>query len=193
MRFSEWRDRAPMRDSVGPKVIPVVEAALATLGAERDPECWVAWGDDPAVRYLILAPTPSGLAQLNVRVNVPGEGPRAGGKIVRWARVQLGELGVEIQGGHRLVTFQVDTLVLNGVDEAADRVAAFAQGLFAAVDGRPIEPAAGSKRSAPPRAPAKSAAGPAAKTATKTSVSRALTAPKPGNPRAGRGPSGSTG
>ena len=113
-----------------------------TLGAERDPECWVAWGDDPAVRYLVLAPTPSGLVQLNVRVNVPGEGPRAGGKIVRWARVQLGELGVEIQGGHRLVTFQVETLVLNGVDEAADRVAAFAQALFAAIDGRPIAPAA---------------------------------------------------
>ena len=55
MRFSEWRGRAPMKDSVGPKVIPVVEAALVTLGAERDPECWVAWGDDPAVRYLILA------------------------------------------------------------------------------------------------------------------------------------------
>ena len=149
MRFSEWRGRAPMKDSVGPKVIPVVEAALVTLGAERDPECWVAWGDDPAVRYLVLAPTPSGLVQLNVRVNVPGEGPRAGGKIVRWARVQLGELGVEIQGGHRLVTFQVDTLVLNGVDEAADRVAAFAQALFAAIDGRPITPAAASKRSAP--------------------------------------------
>ena len=156
MRFSEWRGRAPMKDSVGPKVIPVVEAALVTLGAERDPECWVAWGDDPAVRYLILAPTSSGLVQLNVRVNVPGEGPRAGGKIVRWSRVQLGELGVEIQGGHRLVTFQVDAQVLNGVDEAADRVAAFAQALFAAVDGRSTAPAAGSKRSAPaPRTPAK--------------------------------------
>ena len=138
MRLSEWRDRAPTKDSVGPKVMAVVEAALVTLGAERDPECWVAWGDDPAVRYLVLAPTPSGLVQLNVRVNVPGEGPRAGGKVVRWARVQLGELGVEIQGGHRLVTFQVETQVLNGVDEAADRIAAFAQALFAAVDGRPI-------------------------------------------------------
>jgi hypothetical protein len=189
MRFSDWRARAPMKDSVGPKVTPVVEAALVTLGAERDPDCWVAWGDDPAVRYLILAPTPSGLVQLNVRVNVPGEGPRAGGKIVRWARVQLGELGVEIQGGHRLVTFQVDTLVLNGVDEAADRVAAFAQGLFAAVDGRPIQPAAGSKRSAPPRTPAKAAT----KTAANTAASRALTAPKAGDARAGRGSSGSAG
>ena len=166
-------------------MIPVVEAALVTLGAERDPECWVAWGDDPAVRYLILAPTSSGLVQLNVRVNVPGEGPRAGGKIVRWARVQLGELGVEIQGGHRLVTFQIDALVLNGVDEAADRVAAFAQALFAAVDGRSTGPAAGSKRSAPaPRAPAKTA-----KPTAKTAASRALAAPAPGNARSGRGSS----
>jgi hypothetical protein len=75
-------------------VLPVVESALVTLGAERDPECWIAWGDDPAVRYMIFAPTPGGLAQVSVRVNVLGEGPRAGGKVVRWGRVQLGELGV---------------------------------------------------------------------------------------------------
>ena len=138
MRLSDWRGQAPSVDAVSPKVLAVVEAALVTLGAERDPECWVAWGDDPAVRYVIFAPTPGGLAQVGVRVNVPGEGPRAGGKVVRWGRVQLGELGVEIQGGHRLVTFQIETQVLNGVDDTADRIAAFAQALFAAVDGRPV-------------------------------------------------------
>lgn len=136
MRFSEWRSNAPSNDAVGPKVTAVVEAALATLLAEPDPECWIAWGDDPSARYLLLAPVASGLIQLNVRVNVPGEGPRAGGKVIRWNRVQLGELGVEIQGGHRLVTFQVDTFVLQGVDESADQVAAFAESLFAAIDGR---------------------------------------------------------
>ena len=107
------------------------------LGAEADPECWVVWGDDPGVRYMILVPTPSGLVQVNVRVNVPGEGPRAGGKVIRWNRVQLGELAVEIQGGHRLVTFQVEAQVLNGADATADAIAAFAHALFAAVDGRP--------------------------------------------------------
>ena len=162
MRLSEWRRRAPSKDSVSPKVMAVVEAALMTLGAGADPECWIAWGDDPAVRYLIFAPTSSGLAQVNVRVNVVGEGPRAGGKVVRWARVQLGELGVEIQGGHRLVTFQVETQVLNGVDESADRISAFAQALFAAVDGRPAPPAAGRKAS-----PAKAWTG-TARTATTT-------------------------
>ncbi len=76
---------------------------------------------------------------------VPGEGPRAGGKVVRWQRVQLGELAVEIQGGHRLVTFQVEAQVLNGADATADAIAAFAQALFAAVDGRPA-PVAGRRR-----------------------------------------------
>jgi hypothetical protein len=137
MRLSDWRARAPSKDAVSPKVMAVLESALLTLGAEPDPECWIAWGDDPAVRYLVLALTPGGLVQLNVRVKAPGEGPRAGGKVVRWSRVQLGELGLEIQGGHRLVTFQVDSLVLNGADELADRIASFAHALFAAVDGRP--------------------------------------------------------
>jgi len=161
MRLSEWCTKAPNRDSVSPKIVASIEAALVTLGAERDPECWVAWGDDPAIRYLILAATPSGIVQVHVRVSVPGEGPRAGGKVVRWNRAQLGELAVEIQGGHRLVTFQVDAQVLNGVDDQADAISAFAQTLFAAADGRarpvpaagdpsPTASAAGSRTAAKP-------------------------------------------
>lgn len=149
MRLSGWRERAPSQDAVGLKVFAVVEGALAALGAEPDAECWIAWGDDPASRYLVLAPTPAGLVQVNVRVNAPGEGPRASGKVIRWSRVQLGELGVELVGGHRLVTFQIDTIVLNGSDEVADEISAFAQRLMAAVDGRPIPAAtttAGSAR-----------------------------------------------
>jgi hypothetical protein len=142
MRLSDWRDQAPDKDSISPKVVAVAGSALTALGAETDPECWVVWGDDPTARYLIFAPTSSGLVQVNVRVNVPGEGPRAGGRILRWGRVQLGELGVEIQGGHRLVTFQVEGQVLNGVDDAADAVTRFAQMLFAAVDGRPASSSA---------------------------------------------------
>jgi hypothetical protein len=136
MRFSEYRAKAPFKESVAPKVLAVVEQALVGLGAERDPECWVVWGDDPAGRYLLFAPTPAGLVQVNVRVSVPGEGPRAGGKVLRWSRVQLGELAVEIQGGHRLVTFQIENQVLNGADANADAIAVFAQVLFAAADGR---------------------------------------------------------
>ena len=136
MRLSEWRTQAPTKDSVSPKVIGIVESAITTLGAETDPECWIVWGDDPAVRYLLFVPIASGLIQVNVRVSVPGEGPRAAAKVIRWNRVQLGELAVEIQGGHRLVTFQAEAQVLSGTDARGDAIAVFARALFDAVDGR---------------------------------------------------------
>jgi len=119
------------------------------------------------------------LVLVNVRVSVPGEGPRAGGKVVRWPRVQLGELAVEIQGGHRLVTFQVETHVLNGADTAADAIAVFAQTIFAAVDGRPA-PAPAKGRATPAKAGAASKstkAGASSRTGASAS-SRQLTAPK---------------
>ena len=81
-------------------------------------------------------PSRAGLAQINVRVNVPGEGPRAAGKLIRWNRVQLGELAIEIQGGHRLINFQVEGNVLRGSDADADVVAEFVHELYDAIDGR---------------------------------------------------------
>ena len=136
MRLSEWQSRAPQRDSMTAKVMAPATDALALLGAGRDPDCWIVWGDDPGVRYTILAPALAGLVVLNVRANVPGEGPRASGKIIRWQRVQVGELSVEIQGGHRLITFQVDSQLLHGSNGEADEVAAFVDSIFAAMDGR---------------------------------------------------------
>jgi hypothetical protein len=136
MRLSEWEARAPHPDAVAAKVVAPAIDALVLLGGGRDPECWIVWGDDPSARYTILAPAIAGLVMVNVRVNVPGEGPRAAGKIVRWHRVQIGELSVEVQGGHRLISFQVETHPLHGVDGDADMVAAFADGIFAAIDGR---------------------------------------------------------
>ena len=138
MRLSEWQADAPHRDAMTPKVLGPARDALALLGADRDPECWIVWGDDPGVRWTILAPALAGLAQVNVRVNVPGEGPRSAGKLVRWHRVQVGELSVEIQGGHRVVTFQVESHLLHGADAASDAVAAFADRFFAAMDGRSL-------------------------------------------------------
>ena len=120
MRLSEWPKRAPHKESMAPKVLAVLKPVLSGLGAKPDPSCWVAWGDDPAARYTVLVPTAPGLVQVIVRVNVPQEGPRASGKLIRWNRVQLGELGVEIQGGHRLVSFQIDTQVLNRGDSKAE-------------------------------------------------------------------------
>jgi len=122
------------------RVITVVEPVLAALGAMPDPTSWVVWGEDPGARYAMLVPTEAGLLQVLVRVNVPGEGPRASGKVIRWSRVQVGELALEMSSGHRLVGFQVESHVLRGADDEGDNIASFALELFARIDGRPFTP-----------------------------------------------------
>jgi hypothetical protein len=178
MRWSGWRAKAPFKDSVSPKVLAIVDIALASLGADPDPECWVLWGDDPRSRYTLFVPTASGLIQVNVRVQVPGEGPRAGGKVVRWSRVQLGELAVEVQGGHRLVTFQVETQVLTGADAAADAIVEFAQTLFAAVDGRPAPVPAKRRKSTPAKTGTAAKARAETRPGAPKATTRRLTTPK---------------
>jgi hypothetical protein len=151
MRLSDWRAGAPAREAMTAKVLAVIEPVLLAFGANRDADCWVAWGDEPAVRYSILVPVAAGLIVCHVRVNLPKEGPRAAAKLVRWNRVQLGELGVETQAGHRLLSFQVEGHVLRGVDAEADAIAGFALILMAATDGRPLpepRPAPGARRAA---------------------------------------------
>lgn len=175
MRLSDWRGRSPHKDAMTPKVVAVIEPVLMALGAEKDPACWVAWGDDPAIRYMILVPTLVGLAEVHVRVNVPQEGPRVSGKLVRWNRVQVGELAIEMASGHRLLTFQVESQVLRGSDADADGIAAFALELFAAIDGRTLVVAPTGRKAA--------AAGRATKAARTTAPRRAsavaqLPAPK---------------
>ncbi len=59
MRLSDWRKAAPYKDSMAPKVLATIDDALLAMGAERDPECYIMWGDDPAARYLIFVPTAS--------------------------------------------------------------------------------------------------------------------------------------
>jgi hypothetical protein len=134
MRLSEWSKRAPHKGSMTPKVLATVTPILTGLGAVKDPPCWVAWGDDPEARYIVLAPTAAGLIQVHVRVMVPQEGPRSSGKLMRWNRVQTGELSVEVVGGHRLVGFQIDNLILRGTDEEGDAVSSFALDVYAAMD-----------------------------------------------------------
>jgi hypothetical protein len=169
MRLSEWRAKAPSKDAGGPKIAAVVDVVIDALGAERDPHCWIAWGEDPAVRYTIFVPTEPGLIVSFVRVNLPGEGPRATTKLVRWSRVSIGELTIESQAGHRLLSFQIEQQVLRGVDDEADRVAAFAMRVISAIDGRTIAPnverSGRSSRAAKPSA-GKSAAKPAARPST---------------------------
>jgi len=137
VRLSEWCASAPAPDAVAPKVLAVVEPVLATLGAERDPACWVTWGEEPATRWGLLAPTAAGLVTLAIRVKIPQEGPRAAGKLIRWSRVQVGDFTVEMQGGHRLASASLEGVVLRGVDAEADRIGVLLQRVFAALDGRP--------------------------------------------------------
>jgi hypothetical protein len=138
MRLSEWSKRAPDKGSMAPKVLATVTPILTGLGAVKDPPCWVAWGDDPAARYIVLAPTAAGLIQVHVRVMVPQEGPRASGKLMRWNRVQTGELSIEVVGGHRLVGFQIDNLILRGTDAEGDAVSSFALEVYTAMDRQSV-------------------------------------------------------
>src|SRR5688500_11680033 len=140
MRLSDWRTRAPHKDAMTPRVLAVIEPVLASLGAEADPSAWVMWGEDPGVRYVMLVPTDAGLVQVLVRVSVPGEGPRASAKVIRWNRLQVGELGLEMVSGHRVLGFQVESHMLRGSDDEGDAIASFALELFARIDGRPFTP-----------------------------------------------------
>ena len=105
------------------------------LGAAADPDCWVTWGDEPT-RWSLMTPTPAGLVLVHVRVSAPQEGPRAAGKLVRWSRVQVGDYSIEMHAGHRLLSFQIESQVLHGVDDECDPLAAFIVRLLAA-HGRP--------------------------------------------------------
>jgi hypothetical protein len=138
MRLSEWRTNAPTRSAAANPVMAVVQPVLGALGCDADPETFINWGDEPGNRWSLLAPTAAGLVLCTVRVNIPGEGPRASAKLVRWSRVQTTELAVETQGGHRLLTWQLEGQILRGADADADRIAAFALAVYAAIDGRPL-------------------------------------------------------
>ena len=136
MRLTDWVDAAPAAGVVGPRVLGVVQPVLGALGVADDADVWVIWGEEPEVRWSILAPTVAGLAVVYVRVNVAQEGPRASGKLTRWPRVQVGDLAVEMQGLHRVVATTVEGQVLRGIDETADGIAAFVAAIYAAIDGR---------------------------------------------------------
>jgi len=61
MRLSEWQKTAPSEDSLSSRVLAILKPVLVDMGAEADADCWVCWGDDPEMRYSILAPTIAGL------------------------------------------------------------------------------------------------------------------------------------
>lgn len=176
MRLSEWRAAAPTRDAMTLKVLAVIEPVIGAMGGESNPHCWVAWGDDPSVRYTVFLPLPPGLVACSVRVNVPGEGPRASAKLIRWPRVQVGELVFETQGGHRIASFQLEQQVLRAADAQADRIARFGLAVLAAIDGRPA-PDLDDGRGRRARGKAQGAKRAASKTSSATKVSGARRTP----------------
>lgn len=137
MRLSEWRQKAPVRDALGPRVMAVLGPVLGVLDVEDDPQVWVMWGEDPGTKFSVFAPIAAGLVIVVVRPNTGIGGPRAMAKIVRWSRVQIGELAVETEGPHRMISFQVESAVLRGADAVADAIGRFALVLLAAIEGRP--------------------------------------------------------
>ena len=162
MRLSGWRTKAPGRDGINQKALDAVGSILESLGAEADPHCWVTWGDETGSRWALMAPCAAGLAVVNVRAGGPGEGSRASGRLVRWSKVQLGELAAESERGHRLVMFQIEGQPIRGTDDEGDGVAAFAGLALAGLEGRPLPDldrgaprAPAAKPAAPAKAPAK--------------------------------------
>ena len=169
MLLSEWRKTAPNRECMSNKVLDVLKPVLADLGADGDPGCWVIWGEDPEYRYSIMAPTPAGLAMIAVRLSGGEEGPRATGKLVRWAKLQVSELSVEASGGIRIVAVQVEGQVLKGMDEEAGKICEFVRGLLAGIDGRLWHAAGPIVLSAMPQVAALPKAGRAGKAAARMS------------------------
>jgi hypothetical protein len=176
MRLGGWQARAPGKDGLNPKVRETVGTILAALGAEPDAHGWLTWADETGSRWAYVAPCPAGLAVVNVRAGAPTEGPRASGRLVRWSKVQAGELAVETERGHRLVMFQVEGQPIRGTDDQADDVAAFAALVLAGIDGRPLpdlDPASGRPVAKSPSARA------AASSPTSAKATKADSAPQP--------------
>lgn len=136
MRVSDWQATLRGQKLMTGKVAVAYESALALFGEGLDTEAFVAWGDDPEVHYSLLVIGEAGLIIVVVRVNVPLEGPRASAKVVRWGRVAIGELAVEVQRGHKQATAQIDSYILKGVDDEADRIGAFVGNVLMHIDGR---------------------------------------------------------
>jgi hypothetical protein len=134
MRFAEWRDGPEGRQRLPEKVIFLIETVTQTLGADGEVSCYVVRGDQPDSRFQVLAATSAGLMALNVRVNLPQEGPRVSGRLVRWGRVQAGEVAIEGHGGHVQVSAQFEGAVLQGLDSAAREIAVWMTEVYRNLD-----------------------------------------------------------
>lgn len=143
MRLNAWATIAPDPAALSLEVRTVLAPVLAALAGDADPHCLPLWGTDPGDRYTLFSLSSAGVVVASVRVDVPGEGPRVTGRLVRWGRVQVGELAVETSRGHRILTVTLENQVLRAVDDEGDRIAWFIRALLATELGRPLPSAAG--------------------------------------------------
>jgi hypothetical protein len=179
------------------KTLAVIRTLVVDMGAEADPECWVVWGEDSESRYSVLVPALAGVISVAVRLSGTDEGTRATARLIRWPKLTISELSVEAAGGHRIVAVQVESYVLKGTDDHADRICEFVRGLIATIDNRnpqaipiavvqgaavggAVVALAGAGTNAPPR-PSRPDAAPKGVAAT----TRAPGAEKPGSKAAG--------
>ena len=51
MRLSEWRAGCPAPGRRNRARSPPSWTRVLAFGAEPDPHCWVAWGEEPAIRF----------------------------------------------------------------------------------------------------------------------------------------------
>jgi hypothetical protein len=140
MRLSEWRRKAPGLDRIDNRVAAVLKALFADFGAEPDPDCYFAWGDDPEQRYSVLAAVPAGMVSIAVRNASGSEDARATARLTRWPKLAIGEFSIDATGDHRILAVQLESYVLKGVDDEADLIAEFIRGLVLEADNRASAP-----------------------------------------------------
>lgn len=143
MRLSAWAAIAPDPGALSVEVRSVIGPVLAAIGGDADPHSLPLWGQDAGERYTLFSLSPTGLVVSAVRVDVPGEGPRVAARLVRWSRLQLGELAIETTRGHRVLTVTIESQVLRAADDEADRIAWFVRAIQASELGRSLPAGAG--------------------------------------------------
>ena len=136
MRLSEWRTKAPVQDSMDERVMSVLRTVLIALGADPDPDCWVIWGEDSQTRYSVLVPVAAGLVAVAVRTPSGAGEARAMARLVRWPKLPIGEFSIDAGEERRAVAVQLESFVLKGSDEEADRICEFVRGLVIQADNR---------------------------------------------------------
>ena len=135
MQFSDWCETDEGRRRIPEPLVTLIGNAMRTLGVPLDAPAHVIWGDQPGQRFMVMLACDAGLAILGVRPSTPQEGPRVSGRLLRWSRVQVGELAIEAHHGHVQASAQMEGQVLQGLDAAGAQVAGWMAEVYRRVEG----------------------------------------------------------